>query len=294
MGYIMEPLEMQELKKQIRELKEHIADLMLQRDELRFVICENIKTEYMLTIGQLEYKVYQAYCQYLRLRRKKEMMQACKNRKQPIRIDEIERTLNVEFLEYQQKLDEKIREMKEALNRSKMDLLSPEKTSEIKKKYHMIVKQLHPDLHPSLSDAKKELFYQATEAFARKKQDELVQYLFHQGTGLDLPKPFERDIFLFDTYVAGTTHVPGIENLEHVLQEGEKLVFYREPENPHDPQAIRIETIREEKVGYVPEQDNVVFSRLMDAGKVLFGQVSEKEMRGKWLRLKIKIFLHES
>ena len=72
------------------------------------------------------------------------------------------------------------------------------------------------------------------------------------------------------------------------------MVFYREPENPHDPQAIRIETIKEEKIGYVPQQDNVIFSRLMDAGKALFGKVTEKEMRRNWLRIKVKIYLHES
>ncbi len=129
---------------------------------------------------------------------------------------------------------------------------------------------------------------------AKKDQNELTQYLFGKEAGIDLPKPYERDIFLFDTYVAGTTHIENIEDIGVTLNEGDKLVFYREPENPHDPQAIRIETIKEEKIGYVPQQDNVIFSRLMDAGKALFGKVTEKEMRRNWLRIKVKIYLHES
>ena len=123
---------------------------------------------------------------------------------------------------------------------------------------------------------------------------DLVEYLLKTGTGLDLPKPFEMDIYLFDTYVAGTTHIEGIENIGESLKKGDRLVFYREPENEHDPQAIRIENLKKEKIGYVPRQDNVIFSRLMDAGKVLFAKVVEKEMRGKWLKIKIKIYLHES
>ena len=123
---------------------------------------------------------------------------------------------------------------------------------------------------------------------------DLIEYLMKTGTGLDLPKPFERDIYLFDTYVAGTTHIEGIENIGESLKKGDRLVFYREPENEHDPQAIRIETLGKEKIGYVPHKDNVIFSRLMDAGKVLFAKVVEKEMRGKWLKIKIKIYLHES
>lgn len=123
---------------------------------------------------------------------------------------------------------------------------------------------------------------------------DLIEYLMKTGTGLDLPKPFERDIYLFDTYVAGTTHIEGIENIGESLKDDDRLVFYREPENEHDPQAIRIENLKKEKIGYVPHKDNVVFSRLMDAGKVLFAKVVEKEMQGKWLKIKIKIYLHES
>lgn len=128
----------------------------------------------------------------------------------------------------------------------------------------------------------------------KQDQGELIKYLFGQQSRLVLPQPYERDIFLFDIYVAGTTHIENIEAIGSTLHEGDKLVFYREPDNPHDPQAIRIETIKGEKIGYVPQQDNVIFSRLMDAGKALFGKVTSKEMRRKWLRIEVKIYLHES
>ena len=128
----------------------------------------------------------------------------------------------------------------------------------------------------------------------KNDQGALIQYLLHNETAMTLPTPFERDIYLFDTYVAGTTHIAGIEALAASLREGDRLVFYREPDNPHDPQAIRIETLEEKKIGYVPRRDNVVFSRLMDAGKLLFATVEEEEMRNNWLKVDIKIFLHES
>lgn len=127
-----------------------------------------------------------------------------------------------------------------------------------------------------------------------KDQDGLIPYLVGKESGLVLPKPFERDIYLFDSYVAGTTHIEEIEKIGDALQEGDHLVFYREPENPHDPQAIRVETVRKEKIGYVPRRDNVIFSRLMDAGKVLFAKVWKKEVKGTWLKINIKIYLHES
>lgn len=121
----------------------------------------------------------------------------------------------------------------------------------------------------------------------------LVSLLHGKGGELIIPKPFERDIFLFDTYVAGTSHVEGIEEMEPYLNVDDKLDFFREPDNPYDKQAIVIKNSDGVKIGYVPKQDNVVFSRLMDAGKLLFGRITSKEMQGSWLKMRIKVYLHE-
>lgn len=118
--------------------------------------------------------------------------------------------------------------------------------------------------------------------------------LFHgKGGDLVIPKPFEKDIFLFDTHVAGTSHVEGIKELESHLDVGDKLDFFREPDNPYDKQAIVIKNADGVKIGYVPKQDNIIFSRLMDAGKYLFGKITAKETQGRWLKIKIKVYLHE-
>ncbi len=128
----------------------------------------------------------------------------------------------------------------------------------------------------------------------KKEQENLIEYLIKQKTGLDLPKPYERDIYLFDSHVAGTSFIENIESIVEKLKEDDRLVFYREPDNETDPQAIRIETLTQEKIGYVPRQDNIIFSRLMDAGKVLFAKIVKIELLGKWYKIKIKIYLHES
>ena len=121
----------------------------------------------------------------------------------------------------------------------------------------------------------------------------LLGLLHGKGGDLVIPKPFERDIFLFDTYIAGTTHIEGIEELALYLNIDDKLDFFREPDNPYDAQAIMIKTTNGVKLGYVPKQDNVIFARLMDAGKLLFGRISNKETKGRWVKIKIKVFLHE-
>jgi len=121
----------------------------------------------------------------------------------------------------------------------------------------------------------------------------LVSFLHGKGGNLAIPKPFERDIFLFDTHVAGTSYIEGMEELEPLLKIDDKLDFFREPENQHDKRAIVIKNTDGVKIGYVPKADNAIFSRLMDAGKLLFGRITSKDMRGDWLKIDIKIYLHE-
>ena len=165
MGQIVEFPNVKESKEKIRRLKKELEELLLEKDHLQRITCQNIRTAYTLTFGDLEYKLYKASCDYLRLRRKKELIQAKKNRQEKINIKAIERQLDDEFVEYKKKLDEKIAEVNRALKRSAMERLSDDETKEIKKVYKSIVKRLHPDLHPSLSEPQKELFYRATEAY---------------------------------------------------------------------------------------------------------------------------------
>lgn len=126
-----------------------------------------------------------------------------------------------------------------------------------------------------------------------KKDDNNFLSIFHGGELPDLPKPFEQEIFLFKTHVAGTTHIENIYEIEKKLKIDDKLKFYREPKNQYDPQAIRVETELGEKIGYIPKDDNIIFSRLMDAGKILFGRIKKKENINNWIHIEMNIYLKE-
>lgn len=139
--------------------------LLLERDELQFVICKNIETEYMLKLGSIEYKAYEAQCAALRLKRKIELIQAKKNRQEKVIISVIEETLDNEFAEYQKQLNEQIDKMNDALKRSKAEILSDEDNKELKKLYRKIVKALHPDINPDVSQAQVQLFDNAVSAY---------------------------------------------------------------------------------------------------------------------------------
>lgn len=127
----------------------------------------------------------------------------------------------------------------------------------------------------------------------KHKGSGLVGLLHGNNGDLVIPKPFEKEVFLFDTIVAGTSHVEGIEELEPHLNIDDKLDFFREPDNTYDEQAIVIKTVNGVKIGYVPMKDNLIFARLMDAGKLLFGRISSKEKKGSWVKIYIKVYLQE-
>lgn len=153
------------LKSEVEKMRTELSMLLLERDELQFVICKNIETEYMLKLGSIEYKAYEAQCAALRLKRKMELIQAKKNRQETVTISEIEETLDNEFAEYQEQLDAQIDKMNDALKRSKTAVLSDEENKELKTLYRKIVKALHPDMNPGVSKAQIQLFDNAVSAY---------------------------------------------------------------------------------------------------------------------------------
>lgn len=118
--------------------------------------------------------------------------------------------------------------------------------------------------------------------------------ILHGGGGdLVIPKPFNRQIFLFETHIAGTSHIENMYKLAEKIETGTRVSFYREATNEYDEKAIKVELDDGSKIGYIPKADNPVFARLMDAGKLLFGKVKEKEKKGNWHHISIYIYLDD-
>ena len=105
----------------------------------------------------------------------------------------------------------------------------------------------------------------------------------------DVLKPLIREIHLFDSYIAGTTHLKDPEALDTV-KAGDMLNLKRE-DNKFDDKAILVLNDAGQKLGYVPEKDNVVFARLMDAGKLLKAKVTDVELKGGFHMIRIGIYL---
>ena len=157
--------EFEKLLKEVERLRTEFSMLLLERDELQYVVCKNIETAYMLSLGSLEYKAFEIECEMWRLHRKIELIQAKINRQEKVDLKAIDETLDDEFEEYQRKLDEQINKMNAALEHSQCEKMTEEQTKEFKKLYRTIVKALHPDLNPDASPAQIQLFQNAVKAY---------------------------------------------------------------------------------------------------------------------------------
>ena len=105
-----------------------------------------------------------------------------------------------------------------------------------------------------------------------------------------LLKPLQHEVLLFDSYVAGTSHIED-ETILDALKVGDTLWLRREPENRFDANAILVLDGEKRKCGYIPEKDNIVFARLMDAGKCLIAKIVRLEEKRSFRQINISIYL---
>jgi hypothetical protein len=112
-----------------------------------------------------------------------------------------------------------------------------------------------------------------------------------QDKGLEaIIKPLTKEIYLFDTYVAGVSHLTDKSVLDEIAI-GDKLTLQRE-DNFYDENAILVITKDGKKLGYVPRKDNLIFARLMNAGKMLSATITDMEDKSEtYCFISIKIDL---
>ena len=90
-----------------------------------------------------------------------------------------------------------------------------------------------------------------------EKQQGLVSLVKDTELG-NIIKPLVKEIHLFDSYIAGTTHLEDKSVLE-ALAVGDMLSLQRE-DNKFDTNAILVLNGDGKKLGYVPEKDNIIFA----------------------------------
>jgi hypothetical protein len=79
--------------------------------------------------------------------------------------------------------------------------------------------------------------------------------------------------------------------LKSTLRVGDALTLAREPENPHDARAIRVEW-QGHLLGYVPRRENRAVAAALDRGEPLRARISRiTEDPDPWKRLEFEIWM---
>ena len=121
-----------------------------------------------------------------------------------------------------------------------------------------------------------------------KREENMVVVVEGHDLG-NIINPLIKEIHLFDSYVAGTTYLDDASVLDEI-KAGDNLVLQRE-DNKFDSNAILILTEDRRKIGYVPEKDNIIFARLMDAGKFLKAKIIDIKVKGTFKQISVGIYL---
>lgn len=75
------------------------------------------------------------------------------------------------------------------------------------------------------------------------------------------------------------------------MREGDRLALIREPDNSHDPHAIRVEW-RGEKLGYLPRAENRDVAQAMDRGTPVSGRIGRLAAHpNPWKRLRVDVLV---
>ncbi|MDE2598303.1 MAG: HIRAN domain-containing protein [Rhodocyclaceae bacterium] len=75
------------------------------------------------------------------------------------------------------------------------------------------------------------------------------------------------------------------------LQTGDALTLVREPDNPHDPNAVRVEW-QGRQLGYLPRAENQAVAVELDRGSRVEARIARlREARNPWQRVLIDVFI---
>ena len=131
------------------ESKEKLCRLIVERESLVFHACKNLKIDYMLKIGTLEYNLMKIQNEVLRNKRLIELFEQnkenIKNDKDKT-IEKIQKQIDLEFLEFNKIEKKQLEDIDIAIDLSMTNLLEREELEELNGYYLKLQRVLNPAL----------------------------------------------------------------------------------------------------------------------------------------------------
>lgn len=103
-------------------------------------------------------------------------------------------------------------------------------------------------------------------------------------------KAEEVRILVQSSPLAGSQYY-GSDTLWPAMAVGDPLTLQREPDNPHDPRAVRVEW-HKAKLGYLPRAENAAVAAALDRGEVLEARISRlTRHKNPWRRVEVQVWV---
>jgi hypothetical protein len=166
------------------DLRTALALLLTEAHDLVHTLRPNLLALYQTKLGAWELEKLKAQFRVARLKRTIELAQAALNRGGKPDMVQIEAQVQEEQVLWEKKIREAAEKLQGAEDRL-AHLLPEEQNAELKKLYHQLVKQLHPDLHPAQPAGDKLLWQQVQDAYDAGDLEKLRAL----SLLLDHPKP---------------------------------------------------------------------------------------------------------
>lgn len=157
--------EQKELRDRYETLKREFSELFALKNEMLSHDAPFLTSLYLELIGRKLYEVYCLHVELSKLKQRMSLLQAYVNRNEFPDLATVEKKIEMQFAQYQKKIEQEAQHLAAAREYLKGSFLTVEEAKELKTIYYTVVKRLHPDINPDLTDDQKELFVKAQAAY---------------------------------------------------------------------------------------------------------------------------------
>ncbi len=198
-------------------LKKEFSELFSIRNEMLSHEEETLTALYLNAIGG---KIFQNYCltvEIAMLKQRIMLTQSYLNRNEIPNLAAIDTKIKKEFADYQKKIEDEAKRLTAAKDYLKSGFLSAEETKKLKDAYRLIVKKLHPDINPNVTEFEKDLLVKAQAAYDLCDLitlNEILLSLDLNKDGASNIKPIDLKEFVTKMDVSVNKLKEQIENLE--------------------------------------------------------------------------------
>lgn len=187
------------MQRELKELRAKSARLFAQAEFMQFEERPMLTSVFESAIGALLFQEYKLGLETKLVNLEISLVQAYINHNAPIDQERIDIQIKAGQEEYRAQVEKKEAEIKAAQEYMNAPTYSVEESNEIRDLYRMLVKALHPDLHPRLTQEEHDLFLKVVSAYRNGDLQALRQLaLAVQGQKVeelateDLPALIER------------------------------------------------------------------------------------------------------